>query len=105
VHNVSEGAVLGSTLARVMPAGRAAAAATLARLGQPVLAAATILGVRALPAALPWTLGAAAGALVYLVLAELLPSSYRQTGESRTSVAVVVSVAAGIVALLGGRAR
>jgi zinc transporter ZupT len=103
-HNVSEGAVLGSTLAGVRRRPMAAAgAAMLARTGQPLLAAATVLAVAAVPALLPWALGLAFGALVYLVLAELLPASYHQTG--RTSIAVVVSVAAGIVALLGGRAR
>lgn len=103
-HNVSEGAILGSTLASSGWRPRAAAgAAMVARTGQPLLAAATVLAVSALPALLPWALGIAFGALVYLVLAELLPSSYHQTG--RTSIAVVVSVAAGIVALLGGRAR
>jgi zinc transporter, ZIP family len=104
VHNVSEGAVLGSALAS---GGRgawpAAGAATLARTGQPIAAALALAVVRAAPRLLPEALGLAAGALVYLVLAELLPSSYRRTG--RTSIAVVVSVAAGIVALLGGGTR
>lgn len=103
-HNLSEGAVLGSTLAGVgRTPGAAARAATLARTGQPLVAVATLLAVGAWPALLPWTLGVAFGALVYLVLAELLPSSYRTSG--RTSIAVVVSVAAGIVALLGGRTQ
>jgi zinc transporter ZupT len=104
VHNVSEGAVLGSTLSvRGRSAWSIARAATLARTGQPALAAVTLLVLRGAPVLQPWALGIAAGALVYLVLAELLPSSYRFTG--RTSIAVVVSVAAGIVALLGGRTR
>jgi zinc transporter, ZIP family len=102
-HNVSEGAVLGSTLAGGRRPRAATGAAMLARTGQPLLAVATLLAVGAVPALLPWALGVAFGALVYLVLAELLPASYHQSG--RTSIAVVVSVAAGIVALLGGRAR
>jgi len=104
LHNVSEGAVLGSVLAyRGRSAWSVAWAAMLARTGQPALAAVALLAIRGLPALQPWVLGAAAGALLYLVLAELLPGSYRLTG--RTSIAVVVSVAAGIVALLGGRTR
>ena len=49
---------------------------------------------------LPWALGFAAGSLVYLVMAELLPQCYRQTGH--TSIALVTIVAMGIVILLGG---
>ena len=73
------------------------------RVAQPLFAVGALLALRlAIPAALPWALGASFGALLYLVVAELLPESYRQTG--RTGIAVVFSVAAGIVALLGGRA-
>ena len=104
LHNVSEGAVLGSAVAyRGRGPWSVARAAMIARTGQPALAAVTLLLIRGAPALQPWALGVAAGALVYLVLAELLPGSYRLTG--RTSIAVVVSVAAGIVALLGGRTR
>jgi len=103
IHNVSEGAVLGSALAAGdRQAVSAAGAAMGARTGQPLLAGLTLLAIGVLPALQPWALGVAFGALVYLVLSELLPSSYHQTG--RTSIAVMVSVAAGIVALLGGRA-
>lgn len=103
VHNVGEGAVLGAALAeRGERASRAAALATAARLGQPVLAVAAFAALAAAPALLPWALGAGFGALFYLILAELLPASYGQVG--RTSIALVVILAAGIVALLGGDA-
>ncbi|MFL5578754.1 MAG: ZIP family metal transporter [Gemmatimonadaceae bacterium] len=101
LHNVGEGAVLGAALAeRGVRPNRAAGLATVARLGQPVLAAATFALLATASALLPWVLGAAFGALLYLVLAELLPASYGQVG--RTSIALVVILAAGIVALLGG---
>ena len=104
VHNVSEGAVLGAGLAdRGLTPGRAAALATAAKTSQVALAAATFAAASRWPALLPWALGFAFGALVYLLLAELLPESYRRVG--RTSIALVVSVAAGIAALLGGGAR
>ena len=45
-------------------------------------------------------LGASFGALVYLCFADLLPESYRLSG--RSSIAVVVTIAAGIVALATG---
>jgi zinc transporter ZupT len=63
-------------------------------------AAATYALVSAEMVTLPLLLGGAFGALTYLCFAELLPDSYRSAG--RTSIAVVVSVAAGVVALLGG---
>jgi zinc transporter ZupT len=68
-----------------------------------LLAAATFAAATLRPALLPWALGFAFGALVYLLLAELLPESYRRAG--RTSIALVTSVAAGIAALLGGGVR
>ena len=104
VHNVSEGAVLGAGLtAEGLTAGRSAALAVAAKTSQVALAAAAFAAATRLPALLPWLLGFAFGALVYLLLAELLPESYRRAG--RTSIALVVSVAAGIAALLGGGSR
>ncbi|HEY0970004.1 MAG TPA: ZIP family metal transporter [Gemmatimonadales bacterium] len=101
-HNVSEGAVLGARLAsNGTSRPRAALLAVAGNVTQPLVAVLTVLVVAAWPAMLPWTLGAAFGALVYLCLGELLPESYGAAG--RTSIAVVVSVAAGVVALLGGR--
>jgi ZIP family zinc transporter len=104
VHNVSEGAVLGTTLVESgWRRPHAALVTTGARALQP-LAAVLILEVTgAAPAAEPWLLGAAFGALLYLILAEMLPDAYRQAG--RTSIAAVVSLAAGVVALLSRGAR
>jgi zinc transporter ZupT len=100
LHNVSEGAVLG---ARLTGTGRHAAAAALiaiaARASQPLIAVTTLLLTRTAPALLPWLIGGAFGALLYLIIAELLPQSYLQAG--RTGIAVVVSLAAGMVALMG----
>lgn len=100
LHNVSEGAVLG---ARLTGSGRrastAAGIAVVARGSQPLFAITTLLLTRALPPLLPWLIGASFGALLYLIIAELLPQSYQQAG--RTGIAVVVSVAAGMVALMG----
>jgi len=101
IHNVSEGAVLGAALtARQWRAGAAAVRAVLARSTQPLTAVATLLLLRAAPPLLPWCLGAGFGALFYLIVAELLPQSYRYVG--RTGIALVVSLAAGMVALMGG---
>ncbi|HMV32687.1 MAG: hypothetical protein U0104_09365 [Gemmatimonadales bacterium] len=101
IHNVSEGAVLGSLLTRRgWRAGAATGMAVLARTTQPLVAVSVVYLVSALPGALPWLIGASFGALLYLIVAELLPQSYRLAG--RTAIAVVVSIAAGIVALMGG---
>jgi ZIP family zinc transporter len=103
-HNVSEGALLGVALREEgRGPGAAAGAAAIARAGQVVFALATFAAVAATPASLPWALGAGFGGLLYLLFAELLPDSYAVVG--RTGIAVVVSLAAGIVALLGGGAR
>jgi zinc transporter, ZIP family len=99
-HNISEGAVLGALLAgRGWTRGPAAGMALLARTSQPVVALAVAFLLAAAPNLLPWLTGAAFGSLLYLIVAELLPQSYRQAG--RTAIALVVSLAAGMVALMG----
>lgn len=103
MHNVSEGAMLYSALgAAGWTVRRALSAVLLTRLGQPLLAAIAFTLAGAVPAILPWLLGASFGALLYLIIAELLPQSYLQAG--RTAIALVFSLAAGVVSLLAGRA-
>ena len=89
--------------ARLTGSGRrassAAGIAIGARCSQPLFAVVTLLLTRAMPPLLPWLIGASFGALLYLIIAELLPQSYQQAG--RTGIAVVVSLAAGMVALMG----
>lgn len=100
IHNASEGAVLGAELTgRGWRGSSAAVAAVVARSSQPLMAVLVTLLLRALPPLLPWCIGASFGALLYLIVAELLPQSYRHAG--RTGIAVVVCLAAGMVALLG----
>ncbi|MGH7698973.1 MAG: ZIP family metal transporter [Gemmatimonadales bacterium] len=100
VHNVPEGAVLSAILtSRGLPAGRAEGVAVTADLGQVLLAVVTVALVGAAPALLPWVLGFAAGALIYLVMSDLLPECYREAG--RTSIALVTVVAMAILVLLG----
>jgi ZIP family zinc transporter len=100
IHNISEGAVLGIRLRR--NGGRTlivAGVAVIARSSQPLCAVSMLLLAAAAPWLLPWCIGASFGALLYLIVAELLPQSYREVG--RTGIAVVVSLAAGMVALMG----
>lgn len=101
IHNVWEVEVLSARLrAAGRSRGRAALLGILTNLPQPAFAVLAFALARAVPASLPPLLGLGFGALTYLALAELLPESYEAAG--RTSIAVVVSVAAGVVALLGG---
>lgn len=101
VHNVPEAALL-SGATRRQGGSRAARVGlvVLSNVGQPVLAVATWSVVAIVPASLPWVLGFAVGALLNLVMTELLPASYREAGA--TSIALVASVALGLVVLLGG---
>jgi zinc transporter ZupT len=101
VHNVPEAALLSSATRR-QGAGRprAVGLVVLSNVGQPALAVATWFVVAAAPASLPWVLGFAVGALLNLVMTELLPASYKEAGSS--SIALVASVALGLVVLLGG---
>jgi zinc transporter ZupT len=70
------------------------------RVSQILFAVTTFAVATAAPAVLPWVLGLAVGALLYLILAELLPHCYRQAGH--TSIALVALLAMGMVVLLVG---
>jgi ZIP family zinc transporter len=101
-HNVPEGTVLSSVLtSRGVRLSDAAGLAVVTNVTQVLLAVVTYAIVAAEPAVLPWALGVAAGALVFLVMFELLPECYRQAGPR--SIALVTIVAMGIVVLLSGR--
>ncbi len=101
-HNVPEGTVLSSVLtSRGVRLSDAAGLAVVTNVTQVLLAVVTYAIVAAELAVLPWALGVAAGALVFLVMFELLPECYRQAGPR--SIALVTIVAMGIVVLLSGR--
>jgi zinc transporter ZupT len=103
VHNIPEAMVLTAIVReRGLPFLNALALAVATNVNQVLLAVVTFAVVGALPVLFPWAVGFAVGALVYLVLAELLPESYHQAGH--TSIALVTLVAMGIVVALGGGA-
>ncbi len=100
VHNIPEATVLSAILtARGVRVRDAGGLAVATKVSQVLLAIVTFAIVGAAPTALPWVLGFAVGALIYLVMVELLPESYRQAGS--TTIALVTIVAMGIVVLLG----
>ena len=99
LHNVAEGVVLVAVLrARGMRTGRASSLAVLSNGPQIVLAGATLLLLESAPAVGPWVAGFAVGALVHLVLVELLPEAYKEAGT--TSIALLTSAAIGVAILL-----
>lgn len=98
VHNVPEAAVLAAVLkSRGLTLVQAAGAAAATRVSQVLFAVTTFAVAAAAPALAPWALGVAVGALLYLVMAELLPHCYRQAGH--TSIALVAILAMGMVVL------
>lgn len=91
VHNVPEGLAISAVL---RPRGATVLACAgwsiFSSLPQPIMAVPAFLFVDAFRAALPYGLGFAAGAMVFMVLEELLPEAYDRAKRAR--VAVVVSL-------------
>ncbi len=99
VHNVAEALVLTDVLRRHdMRVRQAAPLSIITNIPMVLMAIVTFALVPAVPGVLPWLLGVNAGALLYLVMTELLPSAYERSG--RTAIAVMVSVTAGGVVFL-----
>ncbi len=97
IQNFPEGAIVSMPLrGGGMPKFRAFAAGVLSGAVEPVAAAATLLLTNAVVTALPYLLSFAAGAMIYVVVEELIPES--QTG-SRTDLGVI-GVAAGFIIMM-----
>jgi zinc transporter ZupT len=91
VHNVPEGLAITAVLRpRGVTLLRCAGWSVFSSLPQPVLAVPAFLFVEAFAAALPYGLGFAAGAMMFMVFEELLPEAY---GEApRAAVAALASL-------------
>lgn len=101
VHNVAEAMIASAVLrGRGVPLVQAALLSVFTNIGQVLLAVVTFSVLSAAPAAVPWVVGFAVGALVQLVLTELLPEAYEEAGA--VSIALVTSLATGLIALLQG---
>ncbi|NKB89617.1 MAG: hypothetical protein GKS06_15480 [Acidobacteria bacterium] len=93
LHNVPEGTLLGAVLqARGASLQRAAVLGVAANSGQVILALGTYLALLRWPAGLALLLGFAAGALVYLVLVDLLPDAYEGAGAKSIALTVVLAL-------------
>lgn len=97
VHNVPEGlAITAVLLPRGVKLWRCAGWSVFSSLPQPLMAVPAFIFVEAFRPALPYGIGFAAGAMVFMVLDELLPEAYEE--GRRPAVALLVSLT--LVAML-----
>jgi zinc transporter ZupT len=90
VHNIPEGLAISAVLRpRGASVANCAAWSIVSSLPQPLMAVPAFLFVGAFRSVLPFGVGFAAGAMVFLVLVELLPEAYQDA--SRPVVALLVS--------------
>jgi zinc transporter, ZIP family len=95
LHNVPEGLAISLVL---VPRGasilQAAAWSVASSLPQPLMAVPAFLFVIAFQPVLPIGLGLAAGAMIWMTLAELLPDALRDTSSQTVAATVCLSIAA-----------
>jgi zinc transporter ZupT len=98
IHNVPEGVAISAVL---RPQGvsvvRCAGWSIFSSLPQPLMAVPAFLFVETFRTALPYGLGFASGAMVYMVLVELLPEAYEH--GDRAQVATLATVSAVVMVL------
>ena len=100
VHNIPEGLAISLVLIpRGLSVWKGAGWSVFSSLPQPLLALPAFLFVLQFAPVLPWGLGFAAGAMVWMVWRELLPDAVEGTG-SRSAVALAVVGAAAVMTLL-----
>jgi zinc transporter ZupT len=79
VHNVPEGVAISAVLRpRGVSVAKCAGWSVFSSLPQPLMAVPAFLFVESFRSVLPWGLGFAAGAMIFMVLVELLPEAFDQ---------------------------
>lgn len=90
IHNIPEGVAITAVLRpQGVPVWKCAVWSIFSSLPQPLMAVPAFLFVEAFTPALPYGLGFAAGAMVFMVLVELLPDAFHQ--GRRAGVATLAS--------------
>ncbi len=92
VHNIPEGVAISAVMRpQGVPVLACAGWSVVSSLPQPLMAVPAFLFVELFRPALPWGLGFAAGAMVFMVLVELLPEAFHQ--GRRAAVATLATLA------------
>jgi ZIP family zinc transporter len=92
IHNVPEGVAISAVLRpEGVPVHRCAAWSVFSSLPQPLMAVPAFLFVEAFRFALPYGLGFAAGAMVFMVLVELLPDAYEHGDRAQVATLATAS--------------
>ncbi len=98
VHNIPEGLAISAVL---RPRGASLAAcvgwSVFSSLPQPVMAVPAFLFVEAVRPALPYGIGFAAGAMVFMVLVELLPEAFDRARRAPVALTVCLTLVAMVV--------
>jgi len=93
VHNIPEGLAISAVM---RPQGvsvlKCAGWSVFSSLPQPIMAVPAYMFVEAVRPALPWGLGFAAGAMLFMVLVELLPEAYGRSGKPSVAVIATLSL-------------
>jgi zinc transporter ZupT len=99
IHNIPEGIAISLVMVpRGMPVWRAALYSIFSSLPQPLLAIPAYLFVRAFRPVLPVGLGIAGGAMIWMVIAEILPDAAEDARPQSVALAATLA-AAGMVLL------
>ena len=95
IHNIPEGVAITAVLRpQGVSVAKCAGWSVVSSLPQPIMAVPAFLFVEAFRPALPWGLGFAAGAMLFMVLVELLPEAFNQGRRTQVATLTTASIIA-----------